>query len=801
MRNRAEKLKQQKKQWNFQAVFILIVVAVVLVAATFTAYRLIMDRIIESAIDNMQELAYHDEEAIQTGLNQRWSVLDGIGQNLGRQEFTSMDDLLAQLRSDRHMIDCIRLSLISDTGEAFHNTLDIAENENLYDISQATGDRFAYRQDYSEPIIEGHHQALVLGVGIEPFTVEGHTFTHLACLLNIDSLRNELRIECYGGRGYSSVIDLDGNYVVPRAISDDSRENFFQVANSGTLDKGYTIDQLLEQIRDQKSFSMRYTTANGDARIISFTPMVETNWCFITSVSRTVFEEQSMALITIFSALLFGAMVVILAVVFLVLQRHSKMLNLEIKHRDELADALELAEQASRAKTTFLNNMSHDIRTPMNAIIGFTTLATTHAENPTRVRDYLGKISQSSAHLLSLINDVLDMSRIESGKMQIDERPENLPQILHNLRDIIQADIQAKHLSLYIDTVDVANENIRCDRLRLNQVLLNLTSNAIKFTPESGTVSLKIIEKAHPAPDICTFEFHVKDTGIGMSPEFLETVFEPFTRERNSTVSGIQGTGLGMAITKNIVDLMHGDIQVFSEQGKGTEFVVTLSFTILDHAPAPIGIIDDLQGLRALVVDDDIDACQSVSSMLNLVGMRPEWTSSGHEAVALAQAAAASGDGYKVFIVDWQMPELGGLETAQLIRSSVGDAVPIIFFSAYDWTDIVDEARTVGVTDFISKPLFASELHDALLRACGKELEAAAAQEAAPEDEGFGGKRILLAEDNELNREIAMEILGEVGLKVEPAENGQIAYEMMRDSQPGYYDLVLMDVQMPVMNG
>ena len=804
MKNNIIQLKQSKKQQTTHAIAILIAVGIVLALATAFAYTLITNRIIETAIDNMQELALHDQQAILASLKHQWSLLDGIGRNLQRERFDSTEELLLQLRNEREMIDCVRLLLIADDGEMLSNNLDISSNPKLFESFQDAGDQFAYRQDALETPVDGHTEVLVMGVRIEPFTLENHTFTHLICLMDIDALQSELRISSFDGRGYTSVIDQDGYYVVKMArnYSTSERLNLTDVINEGELDKHYSEDTIQEMLRGDESFSVRYTNSNGDPRIISFTPMQETNWWFIMSVSRSVFEEQSMSLISIFSALLFMAVLIIIAVVFSILRRRSKMLDMEIKHKEELAEALELAQQANRAKTIFLSNMSHDIRTPMNAIIGFTALAATHAGNEERVRDYLSKINQSSTHLLSLINDVLDMSRIESGKMNLNEQPENLPEILHNLRNIIQADIQTRHLNLYIDTVDVSNENILCDRLRLNQILLNLMSNAIKFTPEGGTVSLKIIEKEAPAPGICAFEFHVKDTGIGMSPEFLATVFEPFTRERNSTVSGIQGTGLGMAITKNIVDLMHGDIQAFSEQGKGTEFVVNLSFTVVDVVPAPIGVIGDLKDLRALVVDDDIDACQSVTRMLRQAGMRPEWTSRGREAVARAQEAAEMGDGYKVYILDWQMPDMGGLETAQKIRESVGSDVPIIFFSAYDWTDIVDKARTVGVTDFISKPLFASELNAALLRACGKSVAAnAEAQQASDEDEGFNGRRILLAEDNELNREIAMEILGEVGLEIEPAENGRIAFEMMRDSQPGYYDLVLMDVQMPEMNG
>ncbi len=468
---------------------------------------------------------------------------------------------------------------------------------------------------------------------------------------------------------------------------------------------------------------------------------------------------------------------------------------------EELSRALQAADAANRAKTTFLNNMSHDIRTPMNAIIGYTALTTTHLDNRERAQDYLAKIAQASNHLLSLINDVLDMSRIESGKVTVNERPENLADILQSLRNIIQSDIHAKRLELFIDTVDVADEEVYCDKLRLNQILLNLTSNAIKFTPAGGTVAIRVTQKPARNPRRGLYEFRVSDTGIGMSPEFAKTVFDPFTREQTSTVSGIQGTGLGMAITKNIVDMMGGTISVESEPGKGTAFTVNLELRF-SAARQEMGPIAELKGFRGLVVDDDMVCCQSVSKMLREIGMRAEWALSGKEAIARTVEAEELTDPFEVYIVDWSMPELSGVETVREIRRIAGHDSPIILMSAYDWTDIEQEARRAGVTGFISKPLFASDLHHTLERSLGRTSEDVPAEKRVlPRESGFAGRRILLAEDNELNREIATEILGEAGFLMECAENGQQAVDMVRASQPGYYDLVLMDIQMPIMDG
>ncbi len=470
----------------------------------------------------------------------------------------------------------------------------------------------------------------------------------------------------------------------------------------------------------------------------------------------------------------------------------------EMEQKRLLEDALLQANKASKAKSVFLSNMSHDIRTPMNAIVGFTALAITHVDHREQVEEYLKKIMTSGNHLLSLINDVLDMSRIESGKIHLEEKPCSLPDILHGLRNILQADINAKQLELYMDTVDVWDEEIYCDKLRLNQVLLNLLSNSVKYTGAGGIVSMRVTEKAGAPAGHAIYEFCIRDTGIGMSEEFVAHIFEPFEREENTTISGIQGTGLGMAITKNIVDMMNGTIEVKSEQGVGTEFRACFTFRLDTGVKEPYDIAE-LKNYRALVVDDDFNTCDSVSYMLQQIGMRAEWTLSGKEAVLRTHQALMRGDSYSVYIIDWLLPDMNGIEVTRRIRKEMGEEVPVIVLTAYDWSDIEDEAKEAGVTAFCSKPLFLSEL-----RSCLRSVINAEEEEEEKEQEELVRHhtgRILLAEDVELNQEIAVAILGDAGFTTEVAENGRIAVEMLRKSQPGYYQLVLMDVQMPVMNG
>ena len=465
----------------------------------------------------------------------------------------------------------------------------------------------------------------------------------------------------------------------------------------------------------------------------------------------------------------------------------------------KLQVAVEKAESANRAKSTFLSNMSHDIRTPMNAIIGFTTLALSNIDDTDRVKDYLGKTLASSNHLLSLINDVLDMSRIESGKIHLEEVEVNLSDVLHDLKTIVSGQIYAKQLELYMDVMDVTDEDVYCDKTRLNQILLNLLSNAIKFTPAGGTVSVRVRQLAGKVRGCGQYEFRIKDNGIGMSQEFAQKIFEPFERERTSTVSRIQGTGLGMAITKNIVDMMGGTIEVQTAQGKGTEFTVCVPMRAQTEQ-RPVEKITELEGLKALVVDDDFNTCDSVTKMLVKVGMRAEWTLSGKEAVLRARQSIEMSDVYHAYIIDWRLPDMNGIEVTRQIRS-LHDDTPIIILTAYDWSDIEVEAKAAGVTAFCAKPMFMSDLRETLMSALGQK-SADAVQGLLPEKNAdFKGKHILLVEDNELNREIAQEILREYGFLVDSAENGAVAVEKVSTAAPGSYDLVLMDVQMPIMDG
>ena len=469
----------------------------------------------------------------------------------------------------------------------------------------------------------------------------------------------------------------------------------------------------------------------------------------------------------------------------------------EMEQQVALERALEMAKSASKAKTMFLNNMSHDIRTPMNAIIGYTELATMHIGNKEQVRNFLGKIELSSNHLLSLINDVLDMSRIESGKLSLNEKPEHLPEIIHTLKDIVQADINAKRLQFYANSIGISNEDVVCDRLRLNQVLLNVVSNAIKYTPAGGSIWFSLEQKELSEPGYGAFEFRIKDSGIGMSEDFLPKIYDAFTRVNSSTVSGIQGTGLGMSITKNIVDMMDGSIDIKSKLDHGTDVTLNFKFKLVDQHDEKVRV-KEFEGKRILIIDDDVDCCKSISYIFRGLGIEADCCNSGTEALERVQTAQSKGLAYDAFLVDWRMPDMDGMKTTKKLRKMLGEDVLVIVMSAYEWSDIEDKALKVGVHNFLSKPVFPSDAKNSLM-CCFAPMQAKAS--VSDNNVGFNGKKVLLVDDNELNREIGKEILEDCGIQVMTVCDGEKAVEYMENVQPGMCDLILMDVQMPIMDG
>lgn len=470
----------------------------------------------------------------------------------------------------------------------------------------------------------------------------------------------------------------------------------------------------------------------------------------------------------------------------------------EAAQRVALQEAFRAAEYASQAKSDFLNSMSHDIRTPMNSIMGMTAIASMHVNEPDRVSDCLANISSASHHLLGLINEVLDMAKIESGNISLAEEDFEISEMVENLMTIVHPQVEAKNQDLRTELVSIKHENVIGDPTRLQQVFVNIMGNAVKFTPEGGKIIMRIRELESRIHGNACYEFQFEDTGCGMSEEFLETVFEPFTRANDSRVTKVEGTGLGMSIVKSVIDLMNGSIDVESELGVGTTFTVTVHLKLRDTDEEDLS--DIIKG-HVLVVDDEEATCQVTCEMLNDIGMTSEYALSGRAGVEAVLEADKTDTPFNTVILDWRMPGMSGVEAAREIREKAKNHIPIIILSGYDWSLIESEARAVGVNAFIMKPLFRSRLIKVMRELLSGKKENPLDQSAMLEGCEFDDKHILLTEDNAMAAEIASEIIGMTGAKVTHAENGRIAYEMLIDSEPGEYDLVLMDIQMPVMNG
>ncbi len=483
--------------------------------------------------------------------------------------------------------------------------------------------------------------------------------------------------------------------------------------------------------------------------------------------------------------------------------RHEKFILVLSDRTDEknqrlaLEEALEIAKSANEAKSNFLFNMSHDIRTPMNAIVGYVNLLGKEADNPEKVREYTKKIGASSQHLLSLINDILDMSKIESGNTKLSIAQFNLSELLQDLSAVIMPQAKAKQQTFEVKVFSLHNEEVLGDKVRLSQILINLLSNAVKYTQDGGAISLEIEDESKPGSKFANLRFCVRDNGMGMSEEFLETIYDPFVRANNTTVSKIQGTGLGMAITKNLVDLMGGTIQVQSKLGEGSVFTVNIDFRFAKTTNDP-AFWEHHHIEHILAVDDEEDICVSICDAMAETGVEVSYTTSGEKALAMVQEAGGSGQPYDLVLLDWQMPGMDGVETTRKIRESVGQALPVLVLTAYDWENIEEEAKNAGINAFLSKPFFVSSLQQTIEQLWGEQSGNA---DAEGEGDSLEGISFLVAEDNEINAELLQELLKTEGASTDLATNGQEALDKFTASAPGTYDMILMDVQMPIMDG
>ena len=577
-----------------------------------------------------------------------------------------------------------------------------------------------------------------------------------------------------------SMIDANGDYILKGSSFKNS--SFFEFYKSYNQTNPESAKELFEKITSSTG-SVSMLNSHGQESILSFTPVTATaGWTLLGYVPAKDLQVDKE------NWLLFGVVSAGLLLLFLVDLFHMLYLN------KRLHAAAREAESANRAKTNFLSTMSHDIRTPMNAIIGLTTIAEKNLGDVESTGDSLRKIGLASNHLLTLINDILDISKVESGKLKLSPLTFSIVETVENLVNISQPMIKEKNLEFSFHINQVEKEYLYADQLRLNQVYINLLSNAIKYTEPGGRVSVDLREEKSEAPGCVQLVYTVADTGIGMSPEFMANMYQPFSRQTDSRVNSIQGTGLGLAITKQMVELMGGTIECQSEQGKGTTFTVVLDIPVADRQREDM----QLDPIDVLIVDDDEIMLQTAVDTLESLGATTEQARSGLEALGMIEHRHLSGRDYGVVIVDWKMPEIGGVETIKRIRSEINAKIPILLVSAYDWSDIEDKAKEAGANGFVSKPLFRSTLYDKINDLIGKESRV-----IEPEDDysDLEGLHILVAEDNDVNWEIISAMLAMFGISSERAENGRICVDMIQAADEGSYELIFMDVQMPEMNG
>ena len=642
---------------------------------------------------------------------------------------------------------------------------------------------------------EADEKIVLLGVPAAYEMANGSTSTALVAALPVEYFQKALMLDEKDPLIYFYIIRQNGSFVIRNQHS--GHDNYFDYLRDTSRKLGGEntqgdINALSAALSAHVSYSdvMQFGRERWH---IHCTGLRYSEWFLVSVLPYGELNEAVDSLSFHWIALALLACFIVLLALLAVFRVYFKMTRQQIR---ELEAAREEAMHANQAKSEFLSNMSHDIRTPMNAIVGITAIASANIDNPQQLQNCLKKITLSSKHLLGLINDVLDMSKIESGKMTLSMDQVSLREVMDSIVSIVQPQIKAKKQVFDIFIHDILSENVFCDSVHLNQVLLNFLSNAIKFTPEGGSIQVTLYEEESPkGEEYVRTHIFVKDTGIGMTPEFQKKIFDSFTREDSTRVRKTEGTGLGMTITKYIIDAMGGTIQLRSELGKGSEFHVTFD---LERAEVPEEEMI-LPEWEMLVVDDDRMLCESTTASLASIGIKAEWALDGESALTMVEQRHQKRQDYHIILLDWKLPGIDGIQTAKHIREKLSDEIPILLISAYDWSEIEKEAREAGVSGFISKPLFKSTLYYGLKQyAGGDDLRP---KESTEQEVDFNGKHILLAEDNELNWEIAEELLSTLGLKLDWAENGQICVDKFQNSDPGHYDAILMDLRMPVMTG
>lgn len=777
------------------------IISVVVVSITvFIALTVFMSVKTEKSVEEishtyMSEMSIQVQQKFQSLIDLRLAQVDGIIRRTPPEEAVYGDLLLEELETSAQIRDFNYLALYAGDGNTeviYGEELHFADDKYIVEHLLSDGNIVA------EAEMDNGERVLLLGIKAEYPMKDDQTSIALIAGLPMEYLNDALFLAEEGSVMYYYIIDINGNFVIRNGSA--YRENYFDriretyESYDGREPADYVQELNLAMKNDEAYFASAMIDGDGKQIHCSRLPG-NSNWYLICAMPLDFMTKSvsDLAAVRVWVTLASVQIIFIaMGIIFLLYYR------LSVKQIDDLAKARQEAEHANMAKSDFLASMSHDIRTPMNAIIGMTGIAQKNLNDRARVEDCLRKISLSSKHLLGLINDVLDMSKIDSGKMVLNMIPVSLREQMDDLVNIIQPQVSAKNQIFDIFIKNIYSEEVICDNVRLNQVLLNLLSNAIKFTPEGGRVDVYMyqeqLEGEENANRIQT-HFLVKDTGIGMSPEFQAKIWDTFSREENEQVRCIVGSGLGTSIAKKIVDLMGGTIELQSEQGKGSTFHVTLNLQKSD------GEVKDMKlpEWDILVVDDNRDLCESAVANLEELGTHPEWTQDGEKAIEMIEERHHRNADYKFVLIDWKMPGMDGIETIRVVRQRVGMDIPIFLISAYDWSDMEDKVDESMIEGFISKPLFKSTLYHRL-RQYAEEYSDDQDQDSSMETD-LTGRRILLAEDIDLNWEVASEILSITGAELERAENGQECLDMFERSEIGYYDAILMDIRMPVMDG
>ncbi len=786
-----EKRTRRLLIWSFCSVLLICIVVFVALATYMTGKT--RESITSIRQIYVSEINEQIQQKFQTIVELRLDQVDSIIRSGPLEEAEYSEDAMEELTEMAESRSFTWLGLYGEDGElvtvygeemVFEGDDDVQTLLDSYDCVIKRG------------INSSGEMVFLFGRAAEYEMGDGEKSVALLAGVPMEDMNDALYLYTDDADAYSHIIDMDGDFVIRNADASDDENYFERIQEEFETLNGKTSDVYETELRAAMENKEAYGTTisvDGEERYIYCTPIsIKPTWYLVTVMPEGVIKETVLSLDQLRIISIVASLVIILACMIFVFVRYYRLTQHYVR---DLEAARKEAIHANKAKSDFLSSMSHDIRTPMNAIMGMTEIALKNQHDPMRVEDCLQKIRLSGRHLLGLINDVLDMSKIESGKMALRMAHVSLRELMDDIVNIVQTQIRAKNqeFDIYIQTI--LSEELICDGTRLSQVLTNLLSNAVKFTPEGGRIDVYVSQEASPAGEnYVRTHFVVEDTGIGMSEEFQETIYDTFSRENSDRAGKTEGTGLGMAITKAIVDQFGGTIELKSSPGNGSRFHVTLDFEKAEQ------IVEmKLPPWKILVVDDNKALCTSASENLAELGADAEWTQDGRDAVRMIETRHEKKEDYQFALIDWRMPGMDGIQTIREIRSRIGSNIPLFLISAYDWSDIEEEIRSDQITGFISKPLFKSTLYETLSRyADDVEQDSHRKNE---EQADFAGKRILVAEDIDINWEVAEEILKSFGFEVSRAANGRECVDMFAQSAIGYYDAILMDIQMPVLNG